>query len=91
MKHFESALRSTCAEGNITQQRISTGLPPRLYSYSKRGSSTALCLQGGISLLKRAGTCNGQVGTSLCVLVTGKSSDKLSKHCRNIKVFFKAI
>lgn len=43
---------------NITQQRISTGLPPALYSYSKRDSSTPLCLQGGISLLKHAGTCS---------------------------------
>lgn len=73
MRHFKPALWFTCTKGSTTQQRISTGLPPLLYSCSERDSSTALCLQGWISLLKRAGTCSGQVGTPLCLLVTGKS------------------
>lgn len=73
----------------ITQQRNSAGLPPPLYSDSERGSSTALCLQRGISPLKRAGTCDGRAGTSPRLPATAKSSNKLSKHRRNINVLFK--
>lgn len=65
MRHFWVLSSLLVLKGTL----YSKGFPPLLYSSNERGSSSALCLQGGISLLRRAGTCNEHVGTSPCPLV----------------------
>lgn len=89
MQHFEPGFQSPGSKRSITQQKVSTEPSSSTLFLQGKGQQHRLVPAGRNFTTELAGTCSGQGNTSLYLPGTGKSSDKLSKCCRNSNVLFK--